>query len=158
MARKLEHIDAKRIYIEECLEVVDIAKRLNVPEATVYRWKSDDLAKGCDWDKEREEIKFTSFSAEKKSLQAFNKRLEKILADVSTGDGRFQKGDMYELRQLQIIISNFIQKDDTLGNMILWGNKFTAFMQGEDPELLDKLIPHLQKFGKVMIEETKKAR
>ena len=51
MARKLDRIEAKRLYCEEKKEVKEISRLLSVPEGTIYSWKGADAEKGNDWDK-----------------------------------------------------------------------------------------------------------
>ena len=80
MARKIERLDAKRLYCEELKEIPEIARLLNVPEKTIYRWKAEEREKGADWDKEREEIRNTSFSGYKKTLKLAIDMIDRMAA------------------------------------------------------------------------------
>lgn len=149
MARKLERLDAKRLYIEELKEIPDIAKQLNVPEKTLYRWKSEDAAKGIDWDAEREEIRLTSFSAAKQMLRAVVTRLGSMVEEIAR-DGKINPSEVYAVRQLLKSVKEIEKDVDKLGNILLAMEEFTDFLASRAPDLLQKLHPYLIEFGNEM--------
>lgn len=145
MARKIERMDAKRFYCEDLLEIPEIAKRLNVPEASIYRWRSEDKAAGTDWDKERESMRMTSASAYKQAL--------KIAIDKLTSMALSGNIDVKEADALTKIIKSAksLYKDvDALGNILLAMSEFADFLAERSPETLDQLQPWIQEFGQVM--------
>jgi transposase len=149
MARKLERHDAKRLYCEELKEIPEISKMLNVPEKTVYRWKTEDKEEGTDWDKEREEIRMTSFSAAKSMLRAVVTRLDSMVKEIGETH-KINPSEVYALRQLLKSVKE-IQKDvDALGNVMLMMQEFTDFLAARDPDMLQKLHPYLVEFGNEM--------
>lgn len=145
MARKLARLDAKRFYIEERIELPEISKRLNVPEATIRRWRQEDLAAGSDWDQEREQIGMTSFSAYKQTLKIAIDQLKSI---ATTGEVDVKTADAI----VKIIKSaKSLYKDvDSLGNILLAMTEFTDFLAERDPDALSKLQPYLSEFGTTM--------
>ena len=80
MARKLERIDAKRLYCEDRKEIPQISKELNVPEKTLYRWAKDDK-----WDEQREAMRATSVSAIKQMMSLATAGMQEIVKDVKAG-------------------------------------------------------------------------
>ncbi|MCL5266685.1 MAG: DUF1804 family protein [Bacteroidetes bacterium] len=149
MAHKLERIDAKRLYCEENKDIIEIAKLIDVPESTVRRWKSEDGAAGNDWDKEREEILTTSFSAVKQMLRAATSRLASMVTEIQTTN-KINPSEVYALRQL-ILSAKSLQKEiDNYGNIILAMTEFTEFMAERDHEELERLQPFLSEFGSLM--------
>lgn len=145
MSRKLDRIDAKRLYTEELKEVPEISKQLGVPEATVYRWKSDDKEKGSDWDADRESLRMTSFSAYKQTLKIAIDKLNSIAASGVI--------DTKEADAIVKIIKSAksLYKDvDMLGNILLAMGEFTDFLRDRDGDMLTALQPYLQEFGKQM--------
>jgi transposase len=149
MARKLERHDAKRLYCEELKEIPEISRMVNVPEKTVYRWKTEDKESGVDWDKEREEIRMTSFSAAKSMLRAVVTRLDSMVKEIAETN-KINPGEVYALRQL-LKSAKEIQKDvDALGNIMLMVEELTGFMGERDPAMLQRLHPYLVEFGNEM--------
>jgi len=53
MPAKVKRINARRLYVKEGLPLSVIAKRLNVSERSLARWKAHDAAAGDDWNKAR---------------------------------------------------------------------------------------------------------
>lgn len=149
MARKLDRMDAKRLYCEEMKEIPEISRQLNVPEKTIYRWKSEDLERDVDWDKEREEIRMTSFSAVKQMLRAAVARLSTMVAEIER-DQKINPSEVYALRQLILSAKSLQREVDALGNILLAMTEFTEFLSEREPELLDKLHPYLLEFGEAM--------
>ena len=145
MARKLERLDARRLYSEELIPVGEIATRLQVPEKTVYRWKSEDAARGQDWDKERETLRLTSFSAYK---QAIKIAVDKLTAIATSGEINFKDAD--GLTKIIKAAKSLYRDVDSLGNIILAMNEFADFLAERSPETLDTLQPWLSEFGQVM--------
>ncbi|OHD27473.1 MAG: hypothetical protein A2Y38_09200 [Spirochaetes bacterium GWB1_59_5] len=47
------HAEARRLYIEDGLGIQALAERLGVSAQTVYRYKSSDMVKGDDWERQR---------------------------------------------------------------------------------------------------------
>ncbi|MEW6060954.1 MAG: DUF1804 family protein [Bacteroidota bacterium] len=145
MARKIERLDAKRLYIEELKEIPDISKQLNVPEATIYRWKSDDKEKSIDWDKERESIRMTSASAYKQTLKIAIDKLNEFAA-----------GGEVDVKQADAIIkiikaAKSLYKDvDSLGNIYLAMEEWIEFLHQHDPDMLKQLLPLLEQFRQTM--------
>ena len=139
MAR-VEKSDAKRMYCEEGLLVPEISKRLTVPEKTVYRWKEEE-----GWDRDREAMKMTSFSAYKQAL--------KIAIDKLTSIALSGQIDVKEADALTKIIKSAksLYKDvDVLGNVLLGMSEFSDFLQDRSPETLEKLLPWISEFGQAM--------
>jgi hypothetical protein len=149
MARKLERSDAKRLYIEEMKEIPEISRMLNVPEKTVYRWKAEDGEGGVDWDKEREAIRMTSFSAVKSMYRAVVSRLDSMVGEI-VSTHKIDATEVYAIRQLLKSMKE-IQKDvDSLGNILLAMEEFTDFLSQRDPTKLQDLHPYLVEFGNEM--------
>lgn len=149
MAHKIARLDAKRLYLEELKEIPEISKMLNVPEKTAYRWKAEDRENGVDWDKEREEIRMTSFSAAKSMLRAVVTRLDSMVKEIGESH-KINPSEVYALRQLLKSVKE-IQKDiDSLGNILLAMEEFTDFIAQRDHEMLQKLHPYLVEFGNEM--------
>lgn len=144
MARKIERIDAKRFYCEELKEVPEIAVRLNVPEKTLYRWKSEDKERGNDWDREREEIRTTSFSGYKKTL-----KLAIDMIDKMAQTGEISTKDADAVQKIVKAVKSLYKEVDNLGNILLTISEFTDFLAERDPEMLEKLQPYLAEFGSV---------
>lgn len=149
MARKLERLDAKRLYIEEKKEIPEIAIMLNVPEQTIYRWKLDDKEQGSDWDKEREEISMTSFSAAKQMLRALNSRLAAMVGEIEK-EKKINPSEVYAMRQLLKSVKEIEKDVDKLGNILLAMEEFTDFLANRAPDLLRTLHPYLIEFGNDM--------
>lgn len=149
MARKLERSDAKRLYIEEMKEVPEISRMLNVPEKTVYRWKTEDKEQGTDWDKDREAIRLTSFSAAKQMLQAVVTRLGSMVSEIAETK-KINPSEVYALRQLLKSAKEIEKNVDSLGNILLAMEEFTTYLSQRDPEMLQKLHPYLVEFGNEM--------
>lgn len=149
MARKIERLDAKRYFCEELKEIPEIAILIRIPEKTIYRWKSEDMEKGIDWDKERAAIRETSFSAGKQMLLALNSRLSKMVEEIKA-EGKINPSEVYALRQLLLSIKSMEKDVDALGNIILSMNEFADFLSQRDPDILTKLQPHLVEFGSEM--------
>lgn len=145
MARKIERIDAKRLYCEELNEIPEISTRLNVPEKTIFRWRAEDRDRGNDWDDDREEMRLTSFSAYKKTLKIAVDKLNQI---AISGEIDSKQADAI----VKIIkAAKSLYKDvDALGNILLAMGEFTGFLQERDIDLLEKLQPYLQEFGHTM--------
>ncbi len=149
MARKLERLEAKRLFIEEKKEIPEIATGLHIPEPTVYRWKADDKEKGNDWDKDREAVALTSFSAAKSMLAAVVTRMTAMVGEIQKTN-KIDATEVYALRQL-ILSAKALQKEvDNLGNILLAMQEFTDFMGEREPEMLKKLEPFLLEFGNTM--------
>jgi len=149
MARKLERSDAKRLYCEEMKEVPSISTMLNVPEKTVYRWKTEDKDEGPDWDKEREEIRMTSSSASKQMLRAVVTRLTSMVGEIAES-GKINPSEVYALRQL-LKSAKEINKDvDALGNILLMVQELTDFLAERDHGMLQQLHPYIVEFGNEM--------
>lgn len=128
------------MYCEEGLLVPEISKRLNVPEKTIYRWKEEEA-----WDRDREAMKMTSFSAYKQTL--------KIAIDKLTSIALSGQIDVKEADALTKIIKSAksLYKDvDVLGNVLLGMSEFSDFLQDRSPETLEKLLPWITEFGQVM--------
>jgi transposase len=153
MARKIERIDARRFYIEEIMEIPEIAKRLNVPEKTVYRWKADDKLKGADWDKEREEIRDTSFTAYKKTLKLAVDMVENM---ANTGVISSQSADA--VQKVVKAVKSLYKEVDSLGNILLAIGEFIEFLSERDPDMVEKLQPYLADFGNSMSKKYGKKR
>jgi transposase len=145
MARKIERIDAKRLYTEELKEIPEIAVQLNVPEKTVYRWKSEDKEKGIDWDREREEIRNTSFSGYKKTL-----KLAIDMIDKMAMTGEIKAADADAVQKVVKAVKSLYKDVDSLGNILLAMSEFTDFLAERDQDLLEKLNPYLMEFGNAM--------
>lgn len=149
MARKIERLDAKRMYCEELKEIPEISKQLNIPEATLYRWKAEDKEQGNDWDKDREAIRMTSYSAAKSMLRAVVTRLDSMVKEIAESN-KINPSEVYALRQL-LKSAKEIQKDvDSLGNILLAMEEFTDYLAEREHELLQKLQPYLVEFGNLM--------
>lgn len=149
MARKFEKMQARRLFIEEMKEIPEIARMLNVPEKSVYRWKSEDKEAGVDWQKDREAVSMTSFSAAKSMLRAVVTRLDSMVKEIAETN-KINPGEVYALRQL-LKSAKEIQKDvDALGNIMLMVEELTGFMGERDPEMLQRLHPYLVEFGNEM--------
>jgi len=149
MARKFEKMQARRLYIEEKKEVPEIAKMLNVPESTVFRWRLEDKEAGVDWEKDREAINMTSFSAAKSMLRAVVTRLDSMVKEIAETN-KINPGEVYALRQL-LKSAKEIQKDvDALGNIMLMMEEFTDFLAQRDPAKLQDLHPYIVEFGNAM--------
>jgi hypothetical protein len=147
MARKLERIDAKRLYTEELKEIPEIAIQINVPEATVYRWKNEDKEAGSDWDKEREAIRTTSSSAVSQMLLAAAAGMEEIVKELRTkGLAGFDSQKSFALSKL-IRDAKSLKKDvDILGNIYIATREFIEFMNERDEDMLKQIQPLLQEF------------
>jgi transposase-like protein len=140
MARKLERLEAKRLYVEEGEEVKTIAAKLNVDEKTLYRWRQDD-----GWDAEREENANTSTNAVKQSYRAAISAMEKITKDFEK-TGMLNSADVQNARML-IKNAKELQKDvDALGNILMAQREWLQFVQERDPELVQKMLPYLNEF------------
>lgn len=145
MARKIERIDAKRLYCEELKEIPEIATVLNTPEKTIYRWKSDDKEKGSDWDREREEIRNTSFTGYKKTLKIAIDMIDKM---ATTGEINAKDADA--IQKVVKAIKSLYKDVDSLGNILLAMSEFADFLAERDAEMLSRLNPYLMEFGNVM--------
>jgi transposase-like protein len=145
MARKIERLDARRLYCEELKEIPEIAKQLNIPEQSVYRWRANDKKRGVDWDADRESMRMTSFSAYKQTLKIAIDKLNQIAV---SGEIDTKQADAI----VKIIkAAKSLHKDvDSLGNILLAMSDFTEFLQDRDSEILEKLQPYLVEFGTVM--------
>ena len=155
MAHKIARIDAKRLYCEENKEIPEIAKLTETPESTVRRWKSEDAAAGNDWDKEREEILTTSFSAVKQMLRAATSRLATMVGEIER-DHKINASEVYALRQLILSAKSLQREIDNYGNIILAMTEFTEFIQERDPQELQRLQPYLSEFGAAMSKKYRK--
>lgn len=141
MARKVERIDAKRLYCDDLKEISEIAKILSVPEKTIYRWASEG-----SWDKEREEIRTTSSSAVKQMLRAAAGRLTDMVEEIKVNK-KINPSEVYALRQL-ILSAKSLQKEvDMLGNILLAVQELTEFIAERDTEILETIRPLLAEFG-----------
>ena len=145
MARKMERLDARRLYCEEIMSIGEIAKRLMVPENTVYRWKSEDAERGNNWDSERETLRLTSFSAYK---QAVKIAVDRLTAMATSREFNFKDAD--GLTKIIKAAKSLYRDVDSLGNIILAMNEFTGFLAERSPETLESLQPWLNEFGQVM--------
>jgi transposase-like protein len=145
MALKVERLQAKQLYIEEKKTIEEIAKLLpNVSIQSLYRWCSEE-----NWDREREEISTTSYSAMKSMLRTAVARMMEIEKDIKK-DGKINSSEVYALRQL-ILSAKSLQKDvDNYGNIILTMQEFTDFLAERTPEILKQLEPYLIEFGNTM--------
>jgi len=153
MARRLERLDARRLYCEELLSIQEIATRLNVPENTVYRWKTEDAARGSDWDQDRETMRMTSLSAYK---QAIRIAVDKLTAMATSGQIDFKDAD--GLTKIIKAAKSLYRDVDSLGNILLAMNEFADFLAERSPETLDSLQPWLAEFGQVMSKKYGKRR
>jgi transposase-like protein len=151
VARKLERLDARRMYCEELIQIGEIAKRIQVPESTVYRWKSEDAVKGQDWDAERETMRMTSFSAYK---QAIKIAVDKLTAMAVSGEIDFKDAD--GLTKIIKAAKSLYKDVDSLGNVLLAMNEFADFLAERSPETLDELQPWIAEFGQVMSKKYSK--
>lgn len=145
MARKIERLDAKRLYCEELKEIPGIAVLLNVPEKTVYRWKAEEREKGSDWDKEREEIRNTSFSGYKKTL-----KLAIDMIDRMAATGEISTKDADAVQKIVKAVKSLYKDVDNLGSVLLMMNEFSEFLSEREPDLLEKLQPYIVEFGTAM--------
>ena len=145
VARKIERMDAKQLYTEELKEVPEISKQINVPEATIYRWKQDDKEHGVDWDKEREAIRMTSSSSYKQALKI---AVDKLTEIASTGEVDARQADAI----IKIIrAAKSLHKDvDSLGNVLLMMQELVDFLGERDADALKTLQPYLTEFGNEM--------
>ena len=145
MAYKQQRLEARRLYIEDGLEILEISKRLGVNEKSVYRWRQDD-AESNDWDKQREEIKMTSFSAARDMLRVATIRMSQMVGEI-TISGKLHPGDIHALREL-INSAKSLQKDvDRLGNVLITVEELTEFLSQRSPDILEQLMPYLSEFG-----------
>ncbi len=145
MARKLERIDAKRLYTEELKNIPEIATQLNVPEKTVYRWKQEDLDKGSDWDKERESIRMTSASAYKQALKI---AIDKLNSFAAGGEVNVKEADA--IMKIVKAAKSLYKDVDALGNIYLAIEEWVTFLQEHDAELLKQMLPLLDQFRQAM--------
>jgi transposase-like protein len=151
MARRLERIDARRLYCEELVAIAEIAKRMQIAENTIYRWKSEDAARGADWDSERETLRMTSFSAYK---QAIKIAVDKLTSMATSGEIDFKDAD--GLTKIIKAAKSLYKDVDSLGNIILAMNEFADFLAERSPETLDSLQPWIAEFGQVMSKKYSK--
>jgi len=149
MARKIERIDAKKLYIEELREMAEISKRITVPVKTLYRWKSEDLEKGDDWDKEREKIHTTSNFSVNKFSRVLLDRLAKMLDEIAAG-AKIDPSAVYAMRQLILSVNSFKKKEDKLGDVLLMVKELVDFITERYPEERERLHPILTEFGEEM--------
>jgi transposase-like protein len=140
MARKLERLEAKRLYVEEGEEIKTIAAKLNVPDKTLYKWKDED-----GWDDERKENTMTSASAVKQSYRAAISAMEKITKEFET-TGKLNSADVQNARML-IKNAKELQRDvDMLGNIFVAQREWLQFAQERDPDLVQRMLPYLNEF------------
>jgi len=145
VARRPERFEAKKLYIEDGLDLGEIGKRLNVPEATVRRWRLEDREAGTDWDQDREQIRMTSLSAYRETLKIAIDKLKRI---ATSGEIDVKEADAI----VKIIkAAKSLYKDvDNLGNILLAMTEFTDFLAEREPDLLTRLRPYLSEFGTTM--------
>jgi len=135
-----DRTEAKRLYIEEGLKVQEIARRLDINEKTIYRWRDEEK-----WDEEKEEIANTSTNAVKQTFLAAISALGQITEKFKT-EKVISSADVQNARML-IKSAKELQKDvDMLGNILIAQREWTQFMQERDPELLTKMLPYLMGF------------
>ena len=148
MARKVERMDARRLYLEELLPIAEIAKRLQVPENTVYRWKTEDAAKGKDWDADREALRMTPLSALKQAMKLAFDELERMVAS-----GKIDVRNADALTKIIKSIKSLNADVDILGNTVRVMNELSDFLAERTPETLETLEPWLLEFGQMMAKK-----
>ncbi len=153
MANKVARIEAKKLYLEENKSLEEIVKILpEISISSLYRWKAEE-----NWDKEREEVALTSFSATKQMLAVVVQQMQKMLEDIKTTK-KINPSEVYALRQLMKSAKE-LQKDvDNYGNIILATQEFTDFLSERDSDMLQKLHPFLIEFGNAMSKKYGKKR
>ncbi len=155
MAHKVERIQAKILYVQDGLDVAEIVKRLvtksgqQIPEKTVYRWMKEDKEGGSDWDEERASILNTSHGMAKEMKEAAVAKMRDIMEKMKES-GDLNASEVYALRQLMLSADSLDKRTDYLGIIILMLNELTDFLSVEDPETLNVLSPHIQKFSQTM--------
>jgi hypothetical protein len=149
MARKLERLDAKRLYVEEKKTIDEIAILIpTVSTASLYRWCADE-----NWDKEREEISLTSFSTLRKTLILMSKKMDEMVSS-----GQIDPTVADSIAKLSKVIERLDKDVNAYGNIILMVEELTSFLAERDSELLEKLHPYLIEFGTVMAKKFSKKR
>ena len=153
MAYKDEKLEAHRLFVEESKSVEEISKLMpKVAIQSIYRWCADG-----GWQKEKEEISLTSFSAVKSMLQAAVSRMGTMVGEIQR-DGKINSSEVYGLRQLILSAKSLQREIDNLGNILLAMGEFTAFLSEREPDLLKKLEPYLIEFGGTMSKKYGKRR
>jgi hypothetical protein len=147
MARKVERITARQLYIEENKSIEDIKKLMpDVAESTLYRWCTDE-----NWDQQREEISTTSFGALKQSMIIANKQLQQMAAS-----GKIDPAVLDAVSKLAKFAERMDKNVNAYGNILLAMQEFTEFLSDREPELLKKLEPFLIEFGSTMSKKYSK--
>lgn len=145
MTKRIERLDARRLYCEERKSIGEIAAQLHVPDKTIYNWKAGDKLAGEDWDHTREEMYLTAFSAHKGTLKLAMDTLNKI-----SREGKIDPSQIYAVRQLVLTVKSLYKDVDTYGNILRTVSELIQFMQDRYPDLLQQMQPCLAEFGKTM--------
>ena len=141
MARKVERITARQLYVEENKSIEEINKLMpDVAVSTLYRWATDE-----NWDQQREEIMTTSFSAIRESMVLAAKELRQMVAKGSI-DNKVLDG----VAKLAKFAERMDKSANAYGNILLMVGELTAFLSDRDPDALDKIQPLLIEFGQEM--------
>lgn len=155
MARKLERNDAYMFYVQDMKEIPEISELLKVPEKTLYRWKQEDVHAGKDWDKDREAFRATPTANANKMLQTSVARLGKLLDEIQAGN-KLDAQEVYALKALYEMAERLTKGQHMYPYILAFTKEFTEFMDAEDPELLQQIIPHLSRFGEEMNKKYRK--
>lgn len=151
MAYKDEKLEAHRMFLEEKRSIEEIAKLMpNVSIKSLYRWAAEG-----NWQKEKEEISLTSFSAAKEMLVLAVEQMKQLTADLRK-DGKLNPSTVYALRQV-ILSAKSLQKEvDSLGSILLAMEEWTSFLAERAPDLLKKCEPYLIEFGNLVSKKYRK--
>ncbi len=147
MAYTDERERAKQLFVEDGISnIEDIAKRLNVPVKTVYRWRDDD-----NWVEEKKALGETSISIIKNMLSTAVQSMQKITEEVKTkGIEALDSQKLFAVTNMIKESKKLLKDQDKLGDLLLMAREYTEFMQSRDQELLKRNLPLLREFGEEM--------
>jgi len=136
MARSIDRLTARRLYVEEGKTIEQISVSINVPRATLYRWKDEE-----GWDKDREMLHTTSLSALRSTYLLAVRQLEEM---VTAGKIDARQADAFNK-----IISGAKRLSSTIdkrANILDGFEEFVSFMEQFHSDALKEMVEFIIEF------------
>lgn len=157
MARKNDRADAHMFYVQQMHEIPAIADLLHIPQSTLYRWKDEDAEAGKDWDKDREAFRITPAARANEMIVEAAKTLKVTLDAAKTPGTKIDSQALFAVNKLLELAEKLNRNQHMYPYIIMMTKELTEFFEEQNPELLEKMLPTLKKFGEAMAKKYRRA-
>jgi predicted DNA-binding protein YlxM (UPF0122 family) len=159
MARKKQdnqinnHQEAKRLYVEEGITILDIATKLNLSVQAIYKYRSSDFEAGDDWDRQRKI--WVMSPSEISSLYAYS--LKRLLVTVDSDPRMLMKPAIADAITKNIKnLQRIDPRHQYMGAIIDLIKAADQYLGDYDEKLQDTMRKHWDKIKNRMVEALNK--